>query len=72
MLFVEKRNCDNTVVKASFRFVKQEICISPFNGRTYVHISDKKKCFESEKFDFTKAKSITFNMDEIEDLNKQS
>jgi hypothetical protein len=71
--FTEKRSYDNRIVKASSQFGKnKEICITPFNGRTYVHISDKKGCFNSPggKFDFSKSKSITFNKDEIEELRK--
>lgn len=39
-----------------------------FNGETYKHISDKKKCFENGKFDYIKSKSMTFNMEEIEEM----
>lgn len=71
--FSEKRDYKNEITKAPTKFGKQkEMCITPFNGGTYVHISDMRKCYFSPngKFDHTKSKSISFNMEEIEQLQK--
>ena len=68
-----KRDYNDVILKASSRFGKhKEIGISPFNGSTYVHISDVKGCFNSPgiKFDYTKSKYISFNKDEIDELRK--
>ena len=46
MSFVGKRNVKGEVVKASIKFGKnKEVCFTPFNGATYVHLADAKHCF---------------------------
>lgn len=44
-------------VRANFGKHK-EVCMNAFNGKTYLHISDKTKCFSNGTFDITKSKSV--------------
>lgn len=69
-MFREKRNSQNQVVKASTKFGKnKEMCVTPFNGDTYIHISDMKQCFSpTGKFDLSKSKSISLKKSEMEEL----
>ena len=69
--FIEKRNYQGQVVKASLKFGKsKEISVTPFHGRTYVHISDLKNCFDQDgSFDLTRSKSISLNVDEAKELS---
>ena len=46
------------------------LCFSPFAGRTYIHVSDRKPCFHPDgSFDYRKAKSVTLSYDEIKEMN---
>ena len=46
----------------------KEVCFTTFNGATYVHLTDAKHCFVEGKFDFSKMKSILFNVREVDEL----
>ena len=54
-------------IKAFFGRSK-EVCINVYNGHTYLHLSDKSKCYNNGQFDITKSKSVSLKWEEVATL----
>jgi hypothetical protein len=63
--FEEIYGKDGLISKVRANFGKsKEVCMNAFNGKTYIHITDKSKCFVNGKFDPSKSKSVTLSYEE--------
>ena len=54
-------------MKAYFGY-RKKICITKFKGKSYIHISDTKKCNSSGLFDHTLAEKVSLSMPEALNL----
>lgn len=65
---MEVFNNDNgSVKKVRSRFSrKREICLTRWKDAVYVHLNDISKCWEDDKFDITRQKSISMKWEEAE------
>ena len=49
---------------------RKDICLSKWNNIVYVHISDNYNCWETEKFDQTKSKTVTIKWKDAQKLKE--
>ena len=69
MSFAEKRNSEGKVVKATIKNGRIELCVTPFRGHTYIHVTD---CYKDKSVslcyrDFLK---VCDNLDKIKEYNQ--
>ena len=56
---------DGLISKVCASFGKsKEVFMNAFNGKTYLHITNKSKCFVNGKFDLFKSKSVSLSFEE--------
>lgn len=46
----------------------KDVCLTKWNEQIYVHINDNSKCWENQKFDKTKSKTVSLKWEQAQKL----